>query len=122
VPPDHRKVTGQHGESLARRHLEQQGYTILNVNWHCPAGELDIIAQRNEQLVIVEVRTRHAETTEDPFASLNPVKLARITAAAHHYLETHQLVDIAWRIDIVAIAIPKSNIPILEHIEDALDW
>jgi putative endonuclease len=115
-------MTGQQGEALARHHLKQLGYTIVTTNWHCASGELDIVAQHHEQLVFVEVRTRYAETTEVPFSTLNPAKLARVTAAVHHYLEAHQLADMAWRIDVIAIAMSRSREPILEHIEDALGW
>lgn len=113
---------GQQGERLAVSYLERQGYTIIATNWRCQYGEIDIIARQNHMLVFVEVRARHAERTEAAFESIGPHKQQRLARAAQSYLAKHQLEQTAWRVDVIAIAIPSSGEPIIEHAEDALGW
>ncbi len=115
---------GQRGETLAANYLRAQGYTILEVNWRCaqPKGELDIIARDGATLVFVEVRTRHSPTTETAFASITMRKQQKLIRTVELYLQTNNLTDHAWRIDVVAVALPRAGQPIIEHVEDALDW
>jgi putative endonuclease len=113
---------GQRGEQLARAYLTNKGYAILTTNWRCSHGELDIIARCGETVVFVEVRTRYADSTAPAFESINPRKQAKLAALAHLYLETAQLEDSPWRIDVIAVAIPPTGKPLLEHVENALDW
>lgn len=119
---DHRKPFGQRGEQLAAEHLQRQGYTIIGTNWHCKHGEIDIIAHLESTFVFVEVRSRHAETTEPSFESITPHKHKKMVAAANAYLTAHHLENANWRIDVIAVAIPRSGQPIIEQVEDALDW
>ncbi len=114
--------TGTHGETLAADYLTGQGYTLITRNWHCRQGELDLVMRQGELLVFVEVRTRHAETTESAFASVQPPKQQRLIAAIHAYLDQHNSPDAAWRLDLIAVALPWQGAPIIEHVEDALDW
>lgn len=119
---DAARSLGQRGEHLAARHLESRGYHIVAVNWRCPQGELDIIARQGEVLVFVEVRARRAPLTETAFESINARKRTRIGRAAHAYLALHCLEDTPWRIDVIAVALPPSGHPVIEHVEDALNW
>lgn len=114
---------GQEGEKLAVQYLQSKGYTIIGTNWRCTDGEIDIIAQNGSMLVFVEVRTRHAATTERAFESITPRKRDKMTRLAHAYLSAHELNEgTLWRVDVIGIAIPRSGKPIIEHSEDALDW
>lgn len=122
VSQDGRKAFGQLGESLAAQHLRKQNYTIVTTNWRCPYGEIDIIASVGHTLVFVEVRTRHAASSEPAFESITPRKREKMTLLANAYIEAHELDDCAWRVDVIAIGIPRSGQPIIEHTEDALDW
>jgi putative endonuclease len=117
-----RQSLGQRGEQLALAHLRQQGYAILSTNWRCAHGELDIVARQHETVVFVEVRTRYAEPTDAAFESVNPRKQEKLTALAHLYLEAHDLEAALWRIDVIAVAIPRSGKPHVEQVENALDW
>jgi putative endonuclease len=117
-----RKPFGQHGEQLAVEHLQQQGYTVVGVNWRCNHGEIDVIAQHNDTLVFVEVRTRHASSPETAFESITPRKRKKLAALAHTYLSLHNLEQVNWRVDVIAIALPPSGQPIIEQAEDALGW
>ncbi|HEX2907602.1 MAG TPA: YraN family protein [Phototrophicaceae bacterium] len=113
---------GNQGEQLAASHLQHQGYTIVAQNWHCQYGEIDIIARQGETLVFVEVRTRHARLTETAFESITERKQARLVRAVQVYLAQHNLEDGPWRVDVIAIAVPPSGSPVIDHITDALDW
>lgn len=117
-----RKSLGQRGEQIALAHLQQQGYSILSTNWRCAHGELDIVARQDDTIVFVEVRTRYIDSTDAAFESVNPRKQEKLAALAHLYLEAHDLDSASWRIDVIAIAIPRSGKPIVEQVENALDW
>ncbi|GAB4518952.1 MAG: YraN family protein [Anaerolineae bacterium] len=116
------KDTGTLGERYAAQYLEQKGYTILHTNWRWPHGEVDIIARQGETLVFVEVRTRHAPSTESAFASLSPEKQTKMIHGAYAYIKCANLPeDTLWRVDAIAVALVKS-MPIIDHVEDALGW
>jgi putative endonuclease len=115
--------TGQYGEKLAADYLRKHHYEILETNWHCTYGEIDIIARFSDQLIFVEVRTHHAANTESAFASITPKKREKMIRAAYAYLQTKEIdEDTLWRIDMIAIALPHKQPPIIDHLEDALGW
>ncbi|MBZ0278608.1 MAG: YraN family protein [Anaerolineae bacterium] len=116
-----KQATGQRGELLARTYLVERGYIIIETNWRCPHGEIDIVAQHETGLVFVEVRTRHADTTDPALESIVPRKQRHMIKSAQQYLNRHNL-DTDWRIDIIAIALPSTGLPVIEHFEDALGW
>ena len=119
---DSTRHLGQRGELLAAAHLRARGYAIVDVNWRCTRGELDIVARDGDTLVFVEVRARHTVTTDAAFESIGPRKRSRLISAAYAYLAAHKLDDCAWRVDVIAVAQPPGRAPILEHVENALDW
>ena len=118
----HAQQTGERGEQLAAQYLKSQGYDILATNWRCNRGEIDIVACLNETLAFVEVRTRHAPTTEAAFASVGKNKQEKMQNAALTYLAKHDLEDSLWRIDVIAVALRRHDAPLIEHVEDALGW
>jgi putative endonuclease len=117
-----RKTFGQRGEQTAADYLKSRGYSIVETNWRCPHGEIDVIARQDAMMIFVEVRTRRTDSTEQPFESITPAKQKRLQKLAYAYLSAHQLKHIAWRIDLIAIAWPRSGEPIIEHVENGLDW
>ncbi len=116
-----RQSLGKHGENLAVQHLARQGHQIIERNWHCPRGELDIITQDGQEWVFVEVRTRRAKNTNSAIDSVSSRKQGRIVAAAQAYVEAHQLEDQPWRIDLVVVALTPLG-PKIEVIENAVGW
>lgn len=116
------KQTGDKGELIAARYLEKQGYSIITMNWHSPYGEIDIIARFKDIYVFVEVKTRHSRNTESAFVSVTSAKRDKLTKSVYLYLDENNLDDEAWRVDVIAIALHKNQAPIIEHVEDALDW
>jgi putative endonuclease len=113
---------GEYGEQLACDYLASQGYEIITTNWRCPLGEIDIVARKDSMTIFVEVRSRHAETTEDAFASINKHKQIKMVAAAQEYIDSNELDQAAWRIDAIGIAVQRSGQTLIEHIEDAIGW
>ena len=116
------KALGQRGEQLAADYLKRRGYAIVTVNWRCKHGEIDIIARKGDTLVFVEVRTRRSDTSEMAFESIQPRKRDKLSKLANLYIALHDSEEIDWRVDVIAIGIPRTGQPIIDHAEDALDW
>lgn len=118
---DKRKQTGRRGEELAAGYLQQKGYAIIERNWRCPVGELDVIAQDGLTLVFVEVRTRQGSRFGRAEESITPAKQARLIELAQTYLQEKTISPQAWRIDVVAIQIEGGR-PQVTHLENAVGW
>jgi putative endonuclease len=78
--------SGQRGENLAARFLEQRGLTLIARNHRCRGGEIDLICQDGKTLVFVEVRLRKSRVFGGAAASITPAKQRRVVLAARHYL------------------------------------
>lgn len=101
--------------------MRAQGFTLLDTNWRCPFGELDIIAEHNDQLVFVEVKTRRTSDVGEALALVTPRKRERLLRAVYHYLEAKALESRQWRVDVIAVTLARGQVTI-HHVEDALDW
>ena len=102
--------TGLLGESLASQALQKRGYVLVERNWRCPQGEIDIIAQDGDCWVFVEVKTRHGHTAGAPEEALTEAQLNRLCELAEIYLAERDL-EVSWRIDLVAIELgPKDTL------------
>ena len=77
---------GAAAEKRAAQFLQTQGLVIIETNWHCRFGEIDLIAQHGPTLVFVEVRQRRSARYGGAAASITPAKCARLLAASQHYL------------------------------------
>ena len=113
---------GQQNEKLAAEHLRAHGYTIMARNWRCATGEIDIIARQDETLVFVEVRSRSGSTTAAALETIVRRKQHKLIQLAHEYLAHHGLEDADWRIDVIGIAMRGGAPPLIDHVENALDW
>ncbi|NJN67307.1 MAG: YraN family protein [Chloroflexaceae bacterium] len=122
-PPDFRRCLGDFGERAAAAYLIRQGYTILDQQWRCRMGEIDLVASQEGQLVFVEVRTRRSETYGSPEESLTPAKRERLRTLAWAYLEAHAQGDtVSWRIDVIAIVVSRAGRVVrLHHIPSAVE-
>jgi putative endonuclease len=115
-----RRRLGQFGERLAAAHLEAEGYRIVERNFRCREGEVDIIAETKGCLVFVEVRTRRGDAMGEAVDSLTPLKGARITAAAEAYCQGRPGLAPERRIDVIAVDLSlEGRVLRLEHIESA---
>ena len=103
------KRTGNLGEDMACQALAQAGYQIIERNWRYAKGEIDLVAREEETWAFVEVKARHGRKSGYPEEAVTPTKLTRIQEAAENYLAEHNLDDVNWRIDIVAIELDHAN-------------
>ena len=104
-----RRDTGVLGEKLARDFLDRNGYHILETNYRCPQGEIDIIARQGDFLVFVEVRTKTSRRFGSPEESITEAKMAKLRAVATHYGQSHDNLPPSWRIDVVAVELDRSG-------------
>lgn len=113
---------GAWGEAIAVRHLEKKGYSIRDRNWHSSRGELDLVAQDGQTVVIVEVKTRAGRGYGLPEEAITPVKRRRLLRTAWIYMDRHGLMESDWRVDVIAIeGSPRSGLDRIEHYQNVLD-
>ena len=116
-----RRDIGILGEKLARDFLEKRGYQILQTNYRCPEGEIDIVAGHKDFLVFIEVRTKKSLEFGTPEESITPAKMEKLRAVAARYRQTHDNLPDSWRIDVVAIELDhRDRISRIEIIENAI--
>lgn len=108
---------GKMGERIAAEHLSAKGYLIHHRNWRCGHKELDIVAEKDGILVIVEVKTRKDTDFGTPEASITYGKIKRIVSSTDAYLRKFAI-DLPVRFDIITV-VEEGNSPKLNHIEDA---
>lgn len=108
---------GKKGEELAVNFLQQYGYEIRSRNYIFQKAEVDIIAQKENTLAIVEVKTRSSIAFGNPQDFLKPKQIQRIVKAVDNYVTTNQL-DVEVRFDIIAIVKNGKQFEI-EHLENA---
>lgn len=101
--------TGILGEELACQALASRGYRIIERNWRCASGEIDIVAQDRAAWVFVEVKTRHGHTFGMPEDAINPAKTERLVDLAELYLAEKKVDAVCWRVDLVAVELDRSG-------------
>lgn len=100
---NHRQTFGKKSERLAAEYLKRKGYRILETNYRCPVGEIDIIAREKGTLVFVEVKARRSSRFGSPKGAVTPAKQRKISMAALDYLKRSGQDDALARFDVVAI-------------------
>lgn len=108
---------GRWGERLVAEHLSGQGYTVLERNWRCEQGEIDLVLQHGDETVFVEVKTRSGTAFGHPFEAITVAKLARLRRLAGAWCEQHGSSRRRIRIDAVAVVAPPGAAPVIEHLE-----
>ena len=108
---------GKFGEEQAVEYLQQNGYEILETNWTFQKAEIDIIAQKENTLAIVEVKTRSSIEFGLPQDFVKPKKIQLLVKAVNEYVISNDL-DVEVRFDIIAVYKEDGDFKI-EHIEDA---
>lgn len=113
---------GSRGEKAAARYLRENGYEVLERNWRCKVGELDLICVKGDTIIFVEVKTRSQSAMADPLGAVDTPKRRKLSRAAAEYLTTHDAWDSPCRFDVVAIVIPEKGAkPQIVHIENAFE-
>jgi putative endonuclease len=106
------RARGQWGEDLAARHYERDGYTILDRNWRCDLGELDLVVGRGALTVFSEVKTRRSAEFGPPAAAVTPAKQQRICRLAFVWMRFNGRHG-PIRFDVVAIT--GNDLEVFEH-------
>jgi len=117
-----RQEVGRLGEQAAQRYLKKKGYRIREKGFRCRYGEVDIIAQKKDCIVFVEVRARTGLEFGTPEESLTRAKKKRLIASALAYTSTHEDLPAQWRIDVVAVELDeRGKAKRIELIENAVE-
>jgi putative endonuclease len=102
-----RQGLGRTGERLAAETLIEQGYRILERNFRCRHGEIDLVAEDQHDLVFVEVKTRRGNIFGRPEEAVTLHKQRKLVDVATYYLDLHACSERPWRIDVVAVQLSK---------------
>lgn len=113
-------LLGQEGERLAERYLQKKGYTLVERNYRCPAGELDLIVLDRRVVVFVEVKTRTGPGFGSPLEAVEFRKQRKMIQAAQFFLAEKRLQQRDARFDVVGVSWPGRE-PVVEHIENAFE-
>ena len=113
----HNAELGRHGEQLAVDHLEARGMQVVDRNWRCRLGEIDIVARDGGETVFIEVKTRRSHDYGHPFEAITPVKLARLRRLAIAWCEATDAPVARIRIDAIAVLAPAEAPALIEHLE-----
>ena len=101
--PDPRRAFGTDGEDQAAAWYEARGYEVLDRNWRCRAGELDLVVRSGDTLAFVEVKARRTARFGIPAEAVTPAKQARLRTLAMEYLQGRGLRARTLRFDVVSI-------------------
>jgi len=107
---------GRRGEKLAEQHLEARGYRLIERNWRCRHGEIDLVMRGGASIVFVEVKTRTSTAFGHPLEAITPQKLARLRRLAGLWRDAHPEERGRSRIDAVAVLAPRDEPPTIEHL------
>ena len=115
-PTDSRLALGRYGEHLAARHLVGLGMVVLDRNWRCPSGEIDLVLRDGDVLVVCEVKTRASSACGTPHEAITPAKLARLQRLGLLWAEAHDVRPAETRIDLVAVLRPRRGPSQIDHV------
>ncbi|GLZ75659.1 UPF0102 protein [Actinorhabdospora filicis] len=112
---------GRFGEEIAARHLGEDGMTVLDRNWRCRHGELDLIArEKRGTVVFCEVKTRRTERQGTPFEAVDEAKARRIRRLAAEWLKEHPGSGERLRFDVIGVVVPADGPVQLRHRREVL--
>ncbi|MBN1170743.1 MAG: YraN family protein [Micromonosporaceae bacterium] len=112
-------AVGAYGERVAVRYLLNGGMALLDRNWRCAAGEIDIVVQEGDALVFCEVKTRRSKRFGHPAEAVTPAKARRIRALAAQWLAGRGLGPAQIRFDVVSVWPQPAGPAAVEHVRGA---
>ena len=117
------KITGDLGETAVCRYLEEHGYSIRDRNFRIRGGEIDIVAERGEELCFVEVKARRIGSQESGDEAVDRNKQRRIIRTAYQYCEKREIDEEAWyiRYDIAVVNMWQGIVCDIDYLENAFD-
>ncbi len=110
------KSLGSFGERVAVQRLVESGMVLLDRNWRCDLGEVDLVLRDGEVLVFCEVKTRTSVAYGHPLEAVTPAKGARLRELAARWLEEHDLVVHHVRVDLVGVLLARHGAAEVEHV------
>jgi putative endonuclease len=112
---------GQRGEDLAAKELERRGYTIVARRWRCRLGEIDLVAQDGDILVVVEVKARSRTDYGPAIDAVDARKRRKLVQLAEVYLKSRRLRNVSVRFDVVGVTALPSARPTFQVIRGAFE-
>ena len=103
------------GMEAARCYLERRGYEVVDTDWSCRAGGIDIVAWDEGTLVFVEVKTRTNLDGGLPEEAIRPEKRQRLEITAAHYLQEHDFINIPLRFDAISLLVISNDRAMIRH-------
>ena len=107
---------GRYGEQVAARHLVGDGFVVLERNWRCDLGEVDILARDGDVLVVCEVKTRRSTSHGAPFEAVTERKLHRLERLGMRWMRERAVRPASMRVDVVSVLRPASGPTVIEHV------
>lgn len=111
-----RQALGRYGERMAERHLLERGMVLLDRNWRCDEGEIDLVLREGDVLVVCEVKTRSSLACGTPHEAVDDVKLERLQRLGHRWASAHGVAPPDVRVDLVAVLRPARGACVVEHV------
>lgn len=112
---------GKLGEQQAVDHLKRNNFKIITTNFRSRLGEIDVISQKNDTLIFVEVKTRIGDLKGKPYESITSWKLNHLKKAIYYYLLKNNLSKAKLRIDVISIILnPNLTLKKLQHFENVI--
>lgn len=111
-----KQALGAYGEAIAARHLVERGMILLDHNWSCGDGEIDLVLRDRRTLVFCEVKTRRSVSHGTPLEAVSTVKFARLRRLASQWMEANGVRGLEVRFDLVGIVCPRGGSPTLDHV------
>ena len=112
----HNTSLGSYGERVAAQRLVEQGMVVVDRNWRCDLGEIDLVLRDGDVLVVCEVKTRSSEAFGHPLEAVGPTKGARLRSLAALWVEEHGVHPHDIRIDLVGVLLAERGPAVVEHV------
>ena len=113
----HNTSLGSYGERVASQRLADEGMVLVDRNWRCELGEIDLVLRDGDILVVCEVKTRSSEAYGHPLEAVRPVKGARLRSLAARWVEEHDVHPDDVRIDLVGVLLADRGPALVEHVK-----
>ncbi len=116
----HKDELGREGEQRAAEYLQARGFEIVDRNWRCPRGEIDLVAVRDRLIIIVEVKTRRTTSFGHPLEAVDARKRRRLWHLAHAWAAAHpeESRGRVLRLDVIGIVGEPGRAATVDHLED----
>lgn len=112
----HNQSVGALGERMAAEYLEHASIHVVDRNWRCTTGELDLVAIDHGTLVAIEVKTRYSGAYGSPLEAITHAKTRRLRRLLHEWRETHAAAPTSMRIDAIGITLSADAPPHIDHL------